>query len=336
MFKMIGGDGREYGPVSADEIVAWIREHRANAHTQLQAEGESDWRPAASFSEFAGVLAEAYHESGDAAAALPPPSLDSMSGSEAGPASARAAVREFAIGECLGRGWSLLVGNPILLIGATALVWVIQTGAALVPCIGGVISLVLAGALHAGLMLVFLRRIREEPATVRDVFSQFGPTFLPLMLIWLVTVIVSQIGLIFCLLPGLLFKVMWAFGLTVAVDRGLAFWPALEASRRTVFSGSNFLKVGVLLIVAWLPLIVFEVYSSWRTVQFMADLLGPIEAWRIEALLERRDEFVHYAARLALQEQLVVLLNLPFAYAALMYAYEQLFRTRPRTAGAAD
>lgn len=53
MYKIIGGDGREYGPVSAEQLRQWIREGRANANTQAAAEGSNDWKPLASFPEFA-------------------------------------------------------------------------------------------------------------------------------------------------------------------------------------------------------------------------------------------------------------------------------------------
>lgn len=44
MFTIIGGDGREYGPVSADQIRAWIAAGRANLDTQARAAGSTEWR----------------------------------------------------------------------------------------------------------------------------------------------------------------------------------------------------------------------------------------------------------------------------------------------------
>jgi len=55
MYKIIGADQKQYGPVSADEIRQWITEGRINAQTLLQADGQSDWRPLSSFPEFANV-----------------------------------------------------------------------------------------------------------------------------------------------------------------------------------------------------------------------------------------------------------------------------------------
>jgi len=59
MYKIIGADGKEYGPVSADQIRQWIAEGRVVAQTKAQAEGTTDWRPLSDFAEFADVLATA-------------------------------------------------------------------------------------------------------------------------------------------------------------------------------------------------------------------------------------------------------------------------------------
>ena len=56
MFKILGADGREYGPVTADQIKKWVTDGRANRETQAQQTGDSNWKPLAQFAEFAEVL----------------------------------------------------------------------------------------------------------------------------------------------------------------------------------------------------------------------------------------------------------------------------------------
>jgi len=53
MFKIIGADGREYGPVSGEQLRQWIAEGRANAQTRVQAEGATEWKSLAETPEFA-------------------------------------------------------------------------------------------------------------------------------------------------------------------------------------------------------------------------------------------------------------------------------------------
>ena len=55
MFKIIGADGKIYGPVSEQQLRQWIAEGRANSNTLIQAEGSADWRPILSFPEFASA-----------------------------------------------------------------------------------------------------------------------------------------------------------------------------------------------------------------------------------------------------------------------------------------
>lgn len=57
MFNIIGADGRQYGPVSGEQIRQWIREGRANGATQVQAAAGGDWKPLAGMPEFADAFA---------------------------------------------------------------------------------------------------------------------------------------------------------------------------------------------------------------------------------------------------------------------------------------
>jgi hypothetical protein len=56
MYKIIGANQVEYGPISADQLRAWIAEGRVNAQTMVQAEGDTSWKPLSMFPEFAVAL----------------------------------------------------------------------------------------------------------------------------------------------------------------------------------------------------------------------------------------------------------------------------------------
>lgn len=55
MYKIIGADGKEYGPISAEQLRQWVKEGRADAQTKVLAEGATDWRPLSSFPEVAST-----------------------------------------------------------------------------------------------------------------------------------------------------------------------------------------------------------------------------------------------------------------------------------------
>jgi hypothetical protein len=329
MFKMIGGDGREYGPVSAEQLREWIADSRANGQTLVQPEGSTEWRPLSSFPEFAGSL-----HLGNV-----PPALAEDIGANAGPPtefSAEAASGEgrLDVGASLGHGWALLGRHPGLLLGATALVWLLTTLAAFVPLIGFLISCAITGPLFGGLMLVYLRAGRGEETQIGDVFGCFGPRFVPLMLVWIVTDLVSKLGMACCLVvPGLLLKVFWAFALVLAADRKLDFGPALGTSWRA--ASRQFVRVAGLLLISWLPLIVFTIYSVFEVNQYIIQAIGPMTPAKLDnpfaTLMEMmrvftKPEHLQFFMKLELGQQLVLLLNLPFALAALTHAYETVFR----------
>jgi TM2 domain-containing membrane protein YozV len=56
MYRIIGKDGQQYGPVSAEQVRSWIAENRANAQTLVQTEGSPDWKPLGTLAEFGADL----------------------------------------------------------------------------------------------------------------------------------------------------------------------------------------------------------------------------------------------------------------------------------------
>jgi hypothetical protein len=55
MYKIIGADGKEYGPITSEQLRQWIAEGRVNAQTKILAEGTTEWRAVSEFPEFAAA-----------------------------------------------------------------------------------------------------------------------------------------------------------------------------------------------------------------------------------------------------------------------------------------
>ena len=55
MYRIIGADQKEYGPVTAEELRGWIAEGRANGQTLAQIEGGA-WKPLSTYPEFTQAL----------------------------------------------------------------------------------------------------------------------------------------------------------------------------------------------------------------------------------------------------------------------------------------
>ena len=59
MYKILGIDNREYGPVTADQVRLWIRDNRLNAQSHALPEGSTSWKPLSMLPEFSAALAVA-------------------------------------------------------------------------------------------------------------------------------------------------------------------------------------------------------------------------------------------------------------------------------------
>jgi hypothetical protein len=100
MYKIIGANQVEYGPISAEQLRQWIAEGRVNAQTSAQAEGETGWRPISTFPEFATSFASA----------PPPPLQAGMVPEDAGRQNALREVSGPAIGLIITAALGILVG----------------------------------------------------------------------------------------------------------------------------------------------------------------------------------------------------------------------------------
>jgi hypothetical protein len=59
MYKLIGADGKEYGPVSAEVLRQWLAEGRVTAETRVLAENATEWKPLRDLPEFGFTAAGA-------------------------------------------------------------------------------------------------------------------------------------------------------------------------------------------------------------------------------------------------------------------------------------
>ncbi|HEX4264620.1 MAG TPA: GYF domain-containing protein [Verrucomicrobiae bacterium] len=103
MFKIIGADQKEYGPISAEQIRQWIIDGRLNAQTRAQSDG-GEWQTLSAFPEFADVLRPA-------TAGAPPPPLGSAPAPMAMPGDVGS--REAALQAVKGPAIALIVTSSI-------------------------------------------------------------------------------------------------------------------------------------------------------------------------------------------------------------------------------
>src|SRR4051812_46261471 len=73
MYRIIGADGNQYGPISTEQLRQWIAEGRANSQTRVLAEGTTEWKPLSEFPEFFGTATPS-----PSGALPPPPTMPTM------------------------------------------------------------------------------------------------------------------------------------------------------------------------------------------------------------------------------------------------------------------
>lgn len=299
MYKIIGADQKEYGPVSAEQIRDWIAQGRANGQTLAQAEGATSWNPLSSFPDFAQVLAA---QAGQGSAPVPP---------TAAPLKATGNVLEqdyqLDVTRCIGRGWELVKEDLASIIPVTLAIVVVTVAinqfigyftnaavqslirgnvtpqAIMVVVVGYVASLPIYSVIYAGLFFFLLKKIRGEEAGVGDAFSGFGSAFGQLAVLGVVKGLLVLVGLAMCVIPGIYLSVVWVFCEPLVIDKKLDFWAAMELSRKLVS-------------------------KHWLTVFCLLLLSG----------------IVMFGGLLACC--VGVLVTIPIGYAAMMFAYEDIFR----------
>ncbi len=225
MYRIIGSDGKEYGPITAEVLMQWIEQGRINARSMARKEDSGEWLPLSSFPELSGMLASIAVRAPLAPPVPPGVSVDPT-------ALAREIIArgyQVDIGDCIGRGWALVKGDFWPIVGVNALLWVTMVLANLVYA-----GIVVNGPLLGGLYYFFLKRVRGQQSGVNEAFAGFSLAFLQLFLGQLVLGLLGGIGLLLCLVPGIYLLVAWTFTLLLIVDKRMDFWPAMELSRQVV------------------------------------------------------------------------------------------------------
>jgi uncharacterized membrane protein len=266
-YTIIGGDQKQYGSVTADNIRQWITEGRLGAQSLAQAQGDAEWKPLSAFPEFAAALAVSF---------TPLPSV-------ATPVDWLERDYELDIGGCISRGWELVKNNFGLLFVGVLIYFLIEGaigGLGSIPHIGPLFSianLFIAGPLMGGVFYIFIQAIRGQPTNVGDVFAGFRRAFIQLFLGTLVpglliglcmipfvivlcvkcfpaithiqhagsnnaevlaaiksTWSISLPVLLICMIPVIYLAVSWKFTLPLIIDRQMDFWSAMGASRKMV------------------------------------------------------------------------------------------------------
>lgn len=144
------------------------------------------------------------------------------------------------LGRALEDAWRLFVKDVVALIIGVLLAIILS-----VVSIG-----ILAGPLMGGLFMMVSRRVREgRPAEIGDIFGKFD-RFGSLFGAFWVLGILTAIGFLFFIVPGLLLSAIWFYVFLFIVDRDMSMGEAMSASRELVMRIGLWWHVAVVLVIA--------------------------------------------------------------------------------------
>lgn len=266
MYTIIGGDGKEYGPVTADKVREWMVTNRANAQTRIKRAGMDSWTTVGMLPEFGAAAPAAAEPPAGAPAPAADPTPPTGSIGEITEALA-AKGRPIAVFGCLNRSFELWKANLLPLVGATLLMMLLQMAAGMIPLLGMLAGLLLNGVFYGGMYYYYLGKMRGEPRTIGDIFAGFSKAFVPLMLASVLTSLIivavmapffgpfffeiikavmagspeppdlsgASVGMIFLgMIPMVYLAIAWTFTFVLVIDKGLGPWTAMEVGRRLV------------------------------------------------------------------------------------------------------
>ena len=319
MYRIVGSDGNEYGPVSTEQLGQWIRERRVNGETRVQAE-DGAWRLLREVPELVVLLQPPV---------VAPPLISAPTEANSIPSDFDGDY-DLDIVDCLTSAWRLFQQQFSTLFGPTMMYVLIAFGLGIfgaLPYIGPLFSLcsmVISGPLMAGLYVVYLRVIRGETPPLGSLFDGFRKMFGHLFLGNLAVGILASLPL----LAGFI-VLLFSVGLSaiMGLAKGSASWPAFAALAPGLGLILLGLPVTVFLTVNWmfsLPLILDQrvgfwtaMKRSWRQVRR--------HWWSCLALLVVM-AILNFAGVLCCLVGLVV--TIPISMLVLMCAYETVIHGR--------
>jgi len=145
-------------------------------------------------------------------------------------------------GHWIGAGWDLVkqdFGTYFIL-------------ALLFSILNAMVPIILTGPLIAGFHIFCMKKMLGRRAELADLFKGFN-FFIPTLVASLLISLFTCVGTALCIIPGLVVAAMYKFTYLFIVDKGMDFWPAMQASHSIVkqdyFGFTMFLIVMVLVIV---------------------------------------------------------------------------------------
>jgi len=214
---------------------------------------------------------------------------------------------DFTIGEILSEGWTKVSGSKLKIFGAMFIFVVItilansfvtlfldpepyyEAGQLLdglmIEVIGGWIVAPITIPLYLGVLLLGYARANSEELHLESIFNYYVFVW-PLFFASLLMTLLTYLGFLLLLIPGIYLSVAYTFTLPLMIDKKLDIWGAMEVSRQAVskhwwtIAGVNGTLV-VLLTISIIPLGIGLIWSIPLMMISQGIMYRKIFGWRI-------------------------------------------------------
>jgi uncharacterized membrane protein len=174
---------------------------------------------------------------------------------------------DFPIGDFVRRAWEVFQANTATFLISGVVAFLVTIGASVVgsflagaiapalgPVTGAIVAQVISqfatalvtGPLLLGLYAMYRRVLAGQAVAWNDIFTGFEH-FVPAVLAYFLISLLSSIGFLLCVLPGLVVVVLYLPAYCVLDEQRAGAWNAMEASRAMV--AANFMQWAIVGLV---------------------------------------------------------------------------------------
>jgi hypothetical protein len=147
------------------------------------------------------------------------------------------------VGSWFSRAWQIVSADltTFILLG---LIYIAIIGVASSTVIGGII---VEGPLTVGFFIIIFNKLRGKPINIGDIAKGFD-YFVAAMLSSILISAFTAIGIVFCIIPGIIVAAFYVLTPAFIAEKNLDFWEAMEAARKVASAHIFELSIFILLI----------------------------------------------------------------------------------------
>ena len=163
----------------------------------------------------------------------------------------------FRVFDVISEGFKLSNGHKLSINLAVLIMSIISIVASFIPFA----SWLIGGAFSLGMSWMGVRAAvgrRTEVGQIFDGFKLFGP----LLGLYLLVLLLTMLGFLLLIIPGIYLSVAYMFALLVRYDKGIPVWDAMEASRKAI-THNWFSFLGLIIMLGLINMIGLVLMIGW-------------------------------------------------------------------------